>query len=80
MHNSDNILAKQAPGGYTLYYMGEVEMLKKIQAQENNENFKAIMQKLNIDPNNIKRPPGVPVQSSFNRYLRTYQSVDLIIL
>lgn len=68
MNNLNNVLAKEAPGGYTLYYVGEVEFLKKVHAQSNNERIRAILNKLQLDPTNIKRAPG-GTQSSFNRYI-----------
>ncbi|KAG4066629.1 hypothetical protein HA402_007265 [Bradysia odoriphaga] len=81
-HSIDNVFMKQAPGGYTLYFIREAELLKKVDALSNNENIKAILHKLNIDPNNIKarRAAGGPSQSSFNstgmRWVSSFQGVN----
>lgn len=64
----DTIFTIQLPGGCTLYFMEMANLREKLLAASKNENMQAILQKLKIDPENIKpyRDPSNKIKSSFD--------------
>lgn len=65
----DTIFIKQLPTGCTLFFLKMDNLREKLQAASKNENMQVILNKLKIDPDNIKpyRGHDNKVQGSFDR-------------
>ncbi len=72
LNTIDNVIEKKEPGGYSLYLIRIPELRKKLLEVSKNKKMEEILDKLKIDPNNMKAYGAAndQVQKSFNRYVQ----------
>lgn len=77
VNTMDTVFKKQLPGGYLLFFIKAAKLKEKIMEVSKREHMMAILEKLKVDPNNIKslRSHNNTAQSSFNRCVKSFMFI-----
>lgn len=68
LNTLNNVVTKQEPGGYSLFFIRAAELKKKLlTSMGKDENMVAILRRLNVDPKTLPTAPNDNGPSSFYR-------------
>lgn len=78
LNSMDNIFTRILPGGYLLFFMKLAKLNERLLTIRKNRNMEAFLDKIKIDPKNIKAYHDDQAHSSLSRY--TFVSISILFL